>query len=80
MDPSKDPLSDYLAGGAWAVLGPGGLHPALALLDDPEAIRSGMTPAEALARRSAAAELTPDLGVIVGDVVEGAEAPDMLRI
>ncbi|MCA3721043.1 hypothetical protein [Phenylobacterium sp.] len=52
MDPSKDPLSDYLAGGAWAVLGPEGLHPALALLDDPEAIRSGMTPAEALARRS----------------------------
>ena len=54
MDPSKDPLSDYLAGGAWAVLGPEGLHPALALLDDPEAIRSGTTPAEALARRSAA--------------------------
>lgn len=55
MDPSKDPLSDYLAGGAWSVLGPEGLHPALALMDDPEAIRSGMTPAEALARRSAAA-------------------------
>jgi len=51
LDPSKDPLSDYLAGGAWAVLGPEGLHPALALLDDPEAIRSGLTPAEALARR-----------------------------
>ena len=44
-----------LAGGAWAVLGPEGLHPALAILDDPEAIRSGMTPAEALARRSGAA-------------------------
>ena len=55
MDPAKDPLSDYLAGGAWAVLGPEGLHPALALLDDPEALRNGMTPAEALARRSAAA-------------------------
>ena len=55
MDPAKDPLSDYLAGGAWAVLGPEGLHPALAILDDPEAIRSGMTPAEALARRSGAA-------------------------
>ena len=55
MDPSKDPLSDYLAGGAWAVLGPEGLHPALALLDDPEALRRGLTPAEALARRSAAA-------------------------
>ena len=55
LDPSKDPLSDYLAGGAWAVLGPEGLHPALALLDDPEALRTGLTPAEALARRSAAA-------------------------
>lgn len=55
MDPSRDPLSDYLAGGAWAVLGPEGLHPALAVMDDPEAIRSGMTPAEALARRSATA-------------------------
>jgi hypothetical protein len=80
MDPSADPLSDYLAGGAWAVLGPEGLHPALALLDDPEALRTGITPAEALARRSAAAELAPDLGVIVGDVVEGAQAPDMVGI
>ena len=52
-DPSLDPLGDYLAGGAWAVLAPGGLHPALAMLDDLDAIRSGMTPAEVLARRSA---------------------------
>ncbi|MFM8941572.1 MAG: hypothetical protein ACKOEY_16605, partial [Phenylobacterium sp.] len=55
MDPARDPLIVDLTGGAWAVLVPGGLHPALALLDDPEAIRTGMTPAEALARRSAAA-------------------------
>lgn len=55
MDPSKDPLSDYLAGGAWAVLGPEDMHPALALLDDLEALRTGLTPAEALARRSGAA-------------------------
>jgi hypothetical protein len=55
MDPAKDPLSDYLAGGAWVVLGPEGLHPALSMLDDPEAIRSGITPAEALARRLRAA-------------------------
>jgi hypothetical protein len=36
--------------------------------------------AEALARRSAAAELAPDLGVIVPDIVEGAEAPDVVGI